>query len=562
VQRNQDDNEWTPVDRVVLAIESNVSAPPRGTTRVINPAPIIQQQQQPPPQQPDLSHLMYRDINPEDYEALLQLDEGESNTKGVPALGIDSIPTDTVQPGTVFDDCCSICLEEMTVGEQVKKLPNCSHLFHKVCIDMWLNRSNNCAVCNCQVFDNIDEIREQERMLSDQQVVVLPPRGSTRVIDPAPIIQQPPQQNTRARASSLSRVRSTSSVRSGASRVTTQQPPSLGSTSSSHFQVLTNDERERNLQTIRRKLQLRKMGKLGSQNSTIRASSEPTAQVMGLTGMGFGGSIISEQQSTQSYPNIIRGRKRPKSPSSTALSRRKEEVVIQPQFDLTGVQIHGNDSDRQSEISDQGRTRSVSGGKLVKGSLRKENVDRVDHNLDLIGAEIGAGSSKNMAKGKQIKGVILARKPLQDDNSQSSPNLEMIGDNIGVPSSSGPDRFVSNSTRQKSVTKTSRPPSTEIKEEIVGLIGIEIGSALNRGSSSAAFKGKKIIGSMIPKAAKDESKTNQHLSVDLARDTNTKAPVPKGKQIKGNVSRRAKQDVSNLQTAPSLELMGTNLPNV
>ncbi|XP_042492995.1 E3 ubiquitin-protein ligase ATL41-like [Macadamia integrifolia] len=42
---------------------------------------------------------------------------------------------------------CTICLSIMEDGEMVKLLPNCKHLFHVECIDMWLSCHSTCPIC-------------------------------------------------------------------------------------------------------------------------------------------------------------------------------------------------------------------------------------------------------------------------------------------------------------------------------------------------------------------------------------------------------------------------------
>lgn len=43
-------------------------------------------------------------------------------------------------------DTCSICLEEMQVGQLVRTL-GCSHTFHQPCLDPWLLHHRNCPLC-------------------------------------------------------------------------------------------------------------------------------------------------------------------------------------------------------------------------------------------------------------------------------------------------------------------------------------------------------------------------------------------------------------------------------
>ncbi|XP_031251228.1 E3 ubiquitin-protein ligase SDIR1-like isoform X2 [Pistacia vera] len=41
---------------------------------------------------------------------------------------------------------CTVCLEQVTVGETVRSLP-CLHQFHASCIDPWLRQQGTCPVC-------------------------------------------------------------------------------------------------------------------------------------------------------------------------------------------------------------------------------------------------------------------------------------------------------------------------------------------------------------------------------------------------------------------------------
>ncbi|PIA54702.1 hypothetical protein AQUCO_00900934v1 [Aquilegia coerulea] len=41
---------------------------------------------------------------------------------------------------------CSVCLEQVNVGELIRSLP-CLHQFHAICIDPWLRQQGTCPVC-------------------------------------------------------------------------------------------------------------------------------------------------------------------------------------------------------------------------------------------------------------------------------------------------------------------------------------------------------------------------------------------------------------------------------
>ena len=42
---------------------------------------------------------------------------------------------------------CSICINDFSMRDKVKKLPLCQHPFHEKCIDIWLKRSRECPLC-------------------------------------------------------------------------------------------------------------------------------------------------------------------------------------------------------------------------------------------------------------------------------------------------------------------------------------------------------------------------------------------------------------------------------
>ncbi|XP_078177477.1 E3 ubiquitin-protein ligase SDIR1-like [Carex rostrata] len=49
------------------------------------------------------------------------------------------------------DSMCSICKEDLHVGEMMRQLPVCLHSFHQACIDRWLRMSFTCPICRSEI---------------------------------------------------------------------------------------------------------------------------------------------------------------------------------------------------------------------------------------------------------------------------------------------------------------------------------------------------------------------------------------------------------------------------
>ncbi|KAF3341454.1 RING-H2 finger protein ATL39-like protein [Carex littledalei] len=56
---------------------------------------------------------------------------------------------------------CTICLNDLDEGDAVRLLPVCMHLFHRDCIDLWLEKNNTCPVCRSRVIGGLEKDDEE-----------------------------------------------------------------------------------------------------------------------------------------------------------------------------------------------------------------------------------------------------------------------------------------------------------------------------------------------------------------------------------------------------------------
>ncbi|KAL5557519.1 hypothetical protein UlMin_039755 [Ulmus minor] len=72
--------------------------------------------------------------------------------KGLPGDSVEKIPKITITSNNNVDETgekvsCSVCLQDFQLGETVRSLPHCHHMFHLPCIDKWLLRHGSCPLC-------------------------------------------------------------------------------------------------------------------------------------------------------------------------------------------------------------------------------------------------------------------------------------------------------------------------------------------------------------------------------------------------------------------------------
>ncbi|XP_020574189.1 NEP1-interacting protein 1-like isoform X2 [Phalaenopsis equestris] len=73
-------------------------------------------------------------------------------TRGMSKDSVESLPKLKMSSDNIMDCsgeriCCSVCLQDIQVGETARSLPYCQHVFHLPCIDSWLFRHGSCPLC-------------------------------------------------------------------------------------------------------------------------------------------------------------------------------------------------------------------------------------------------------------------------------------------------------------------------------------------------------------------------------------------------------------------------------
>ncbi|KAL7428256.1 hypothetical protein ACHAXH_001351 [Discostella pseudostelligera] len=99
-------------------------------------------------------------------------DEGSrlNSSEAAAPQATPSIGSPTRSGRFVSSSCCSICIDEFTIGERIRMLPRCSHAFHTECILPWLTeRQGCCPVCKVPVLpDELQRNRSVSRRVGSR----------------------------------------------------------------------------------------------------------------------------------------------------------------------------------------------------------------------------------------------------------------------------------------------------------------------------------------------------------------------------------------------------------
>jgi len=128
--------------------------------------------------------------------SLLSISQGGFSCAGPldanqPATQLDLmlIPVVSFQDGMYPPDdaVCGVCLGDYAAGEQLRVL-NCSHHFHRECVDTWLKEKNTCPSCRSSIDSNLNH-RAAGAQRVQQPVAAAVPRQEAAV---AADIERPP----------------------------------------------------------------------------------------------------------------------------------------------------------------------------------------------------------------------------------------------------------------------------------------------------------------------------------------------------------------------------------
>lgn len=99
--------------------------------------------------QEEVIDIMYRDLSPEDFEALCKLDERVPRRNTAQRNLVDGLPRTLAKDSGSTE--CGVCLGELEPNSSVVQLP-CKHAFHPACVTRWLTQcKNTCPLCTCPI---------------------------------------------------------------------------------------------------------------------------------------------------------------------------------------------------------------------------------------------------------------------------------------------------------------------------------------------------------------------------------------------------------------------------
>ncbi|KAF7063197.1 hypothetical protein CFC21_069718 [Triticum aestivum] len=67
--------------------------------------------------------------------------------RGEDQMAVAEASADGDQPPDDTQTTCAVCLAEYADADELRRLPGCKHVFHRLCVDEWLRRRPSCPLC-------------------------------------------------------------------------------------------------------------------------------------------------------------------------------------------------------------------------------------------------------------------------------------------------------------------------------------------------------------------------------------------------------------------------------
>lgn len=123
-----------------------------------------------------LLSLQDREITPNDYEILLQLDNfAVADKKKRAGRIIKRLQSEILEDASAYNnEQCVICMDSYAEGEKIKSLL-CGHRFHSECLDSWMSNSGctTCPLDNINIHEMKPQINGRVTEPSGQSLIVL-----------------------------------------------------------------------------------------------------------------------------------------------------------------------------------------------------------------------------------------------------------------------------------------------------------------------------------------------------------------------------------------------------
>ncbi|GLJ14556.1 hypothetical protein SUGI_0235630 [Cryptomeria japonica] len=91
---------------------------------------------------------------PEIPSAISSSSSGEMIKHNLPVITFRNVAENLIEISEDF--VCAICLRSFEEDDEIRKLCNCNHIFHRNCLDKWIdNNEDTCPFCRCPLLPPI-----------------------------------------------------------------------------------------------------------------------------------------------------------------------------------------------------------------------------------------------------------------------------------------------------------------------------------------------------------------------------------------------------------------------